>query len=205
MAFIYKATLRPSKLDLVTAWLPSRSWFPGGEVRQVVAYRFDDPAGEVGLEALLLQSAGGSVLHVPLTYRGAPLPEAKDYLVGTAEHSVLGERWVYDGCGDPVWVTAQATAVLTGSTQVEEFVKVDARLERRAPTATVQGSGNPGAPVPTIGTVSSHDEGPTTVVRAAHLELVVVRVVGAEVSGEYTLTGSWAGVRPAVLASLRAI
>jgi hypothetical protein len=86
-------------LSDATTWLPSRPWFTGdGELQQVGAYRFDDTAGEVGLEALLVQSGGGEVMHVPLTYRGMPLPGADEFLVGTAEHSVLGARWVYDGC-----------------------------------------------------------------------------------------------------------
>jgi len=208
MALIYKATLNPPKLKLLTAWLPSRSWFDGEpEVQQLGAYRFDDPAGEVGIEAFLLEAGDGSVLHVPLTYRGVPLAGAEEFLVGTTEHSVLGTRWVYDGCGDPVWATALATTVLTGGTQVEEFVDVDGRLELREATATVLGSGLTGTQVSEIDAVSCHDEGLMTVIRADVLELVVVRVVGAEVSAAQTLTGSWAGGGgwPAVLAGVRPI
>jgi hypothetical protein len=52
MAIIYKATLNPSKLNLLNAWMPSRPWFTGvADAQRVGAYRFDDPAGEVGLEA----------------------------------------------------------------------------------------------------------------------------------------------------------
>jgi hypothetical protein len=204
VALIYKAVLTPSKLCLLTAWLPSRSWFTGeADLRQVGAYRFDDPAGEVGLEALLVQSGGGSVFHVPLTYRSRPLPGAEEFLVGTAEHSVLGPRWVYDDCGDPVWTTALATTVLTGGTQAEEFMNVGGRLEPRAPTATVWGSGTVGSPVGPIAAVNCRDDGPTTVVRSEQVELVIVRVIGTEARGEQTLTGSWADGRPAVLAGAR--
>jgi hypothetical protein len=204
MALIHRATLSPSKLELLAGWLPSREWFTGeAAVRQLGSYRFDDPDGEVGLEAFLLHAPGGSVLHVPLTYRGAPLAGAEELLVGTMEHSVLGTRWVYDGCGDPVWVRALLTAVLTGGTQAEELVDMDGHLEPRAPTATVVGSGTPGLRVGPVGAVSCHDEGPTTVVRTDGFELVVVRVVGVEVSGEQTLTGSWADGDPAVLAGVR--
>lgn len=60
MAIIYNATLNPSKLDLLNAWLPSRPWFTGvADVQRVGAYRFDDPAGEVGIEAFLLQASDG--------------------------------------------------------------------------------------------------------------------------------------------------
>ena len=206
MALIHKATLTPSKLGMLTEWLPTRPWFNGhGEIWQVGAYRFDDPAGEVGVETLLVQGDNGSVCQVPLTYRGSPLDGAEEFLVGTAEHSVLGKRWVYDACSDPVWTAALTATVLTGGTQVEEFVEVDGRLEPRAPTATVQGSGAPATPVDPIGAVSCRDDGPTTVVRAEHYELVVARVIGAEVFGEFTLTGSWAYGGPAVLAAVRRV
>jgi hypothetical protein len=207
MALIYKATLAPSKLELLTAWLPGRSWFSGpvAEARQMGAYRFDDPAGEVGIEAILLRAGGGPVLHAPLTYRGAPLAGAEEHLVGTTEHSVLGRRWVYDGCADPVWATALATTVLTGGTQAGEFVEVDGRPEPRAPTATVVGSGTPGTRVGEIDAVTCHDEGRTTVVHAGELELVVARVVGADVAATHTLTGRWGEGGPAVLAGVRPI
>ena len=29
MALLHRATLRPTKLDLLTAWLPSQPWFLG--------------------------------------------------------------------------------------------------------------------------------------------------------------------------------
>jgi hypothetical protein len=206
MALIHKATLTPSKLELLTAWLPTRPWFsPSAHVQQVGAYRFDDPAGEVGIEALLLQTGDGSVLHIPLTYRGAPLAGADEYLLGTTEHSVLGRRWVYDACGDPVWATALATTVLTGGTQVEEIVDLDGRLEPRVPTATVSGSGTPGTRVVEIDTVTCRDEGLATIVRAGALELIVVRVAGVEVATAQTLTGRWIEGGPAVLAGVRAI
>lgn len=204
MALIHKATLKPTKLELVAAWLPSRPWFTGDpELRQVGAYRFDDPAGVVGLEALLLEGGDGAVYHVPLTYRGARLDGCEELLVGTTEHSVLGTRWVYDGCGDPVWATVMATAVLTGGTQADEVVDTDGRLEPRASTATVAGSGSTGTPVPGIDHLTCRDEGQVTVVRSEHLELVVARVVGAEVTGTDTLTGSWTTGGPALLAAVR--
>ena len=206
MALIHRATLSPSKLELLTSWLPSRGWFTGDPaVRQLGSYRFDDPDGEVGMEAFLLQTPGGSVLHVPVTYRGAPLADGEQLLVGTMEHSVLGTRWVYDGCGDPVWVTALLTTVLSGGTQAEELVDMGDHREPRASTATIVGSGTPGAHVGPVGAPTCHDEGSTTVVRADPFELVVVRVVGAEVAGEQTLTGRWGEGASAVLAGVRSL
>lgn len=102
MAVIHRATLKPSKLELLAPWLDRQSWSgSGGELERIGSYRFDDPAGEVGIEGFLLRR-GSDILHVLLTYRGEPLPGADDRLIGTMEHSVLGTRWVYDGLSDPV-------------------------------------------------------------------------------------------------------
>ena len=203
MALIHQATLTPTKLELLTGWLPGRSWFsPAGPLRQWGAYRFDDPAGEVGVEGLLVGPEGGPVHHVPLTYRATPVAGAEEYLIGTTEHSVLGTRWVYDASGDPVWVTAAATAILTGGTQVEELVDTDGRLVPRVPTATVRGSGTPGTPVPAVGTSTVRQEGPVTVIASGDLELALVRVAGAELGAAHTLTGRWSGGQ-AVLAGVR--
>ena len=117
MALLHKATITSGKLDALTAWLPGRSWLDGADVStltQVGSYRFDDPAGAVGIETLLVRTADGRLLQLPLSYRSAPLTGAEDALVTTMEHSVLGSRWAYDGCADPVSMHALATAILTG-------------------------------------------------------------------------------------------
>src|SRR3954454_19487561 len=103
MAIVFpNATLTPSKRELMDAWLPTRSWFDGDLDRKPVgSFRFDDPDGEVGIEFFLLGGTGGPTVLVPMTYRAAPLDDAEEHLIGTTEHSVLGSRWVYDGCGDP--------------------------------------------------------------------------------------------------------
>ena len=190
MAFVYQdATLEPGKLELLTAWLPSQPWFPGGTVERVAgAYRFDDPAGEVGLEGQLVRLDDGRVVHAPLSYRAAPLAGAEEFLVGTTEHSALGTRWVYDAVGDPVWAAALATAILTGGTQADIYVEVDGVQERREPRTKVRGSGTDGTPVPD----------------ATDLDLVVVRVVGfADETFDETLTATWPDGGPAVVAGIR--
>ncbi|MGH8889321.1 MAG: CG0192-related protein [Acidothermaceae bacterium] len=206
MALIHKATLQPSKLQLLTGWLPSRSWFPDGtEIRQLGSYRFDDPAGAVGVEAFLLEASDEAIVHVPLTYRGAPLAGAEEFLIGTTEHSVLGTRWVYDGCGDPIWASTLATAVLNGGTQADELVDNDGQLVPRAPTATVKGSGKSGTSVGHIETVTCRDDGPITIVRANRLDLMVIRTVGTAVEATQTLIGTWPGHPPVQLAGVRAV
>ncbi len=111
MAVIHRTTLTPTKLELLSTWLPSRPWYHGdtGEPQLAKAggFRLDDPEGEVGIEFMLVTDASGpdpATYLVPLTYRGAPLDGAGEGLIGTAEHGVLGTRWVYDGCHDPVLV-----------------------------------------------------------------------------------------------------
>src|SRR5215218_7739419 len=99
MALLHRAEITPTKLELLDAWLPTRAWYRGPAdpgLAKVGAFRFDDPAGEVGIETLLVQAGDGPVLQVPLTYRAAPLAGAEPWLIGTTEHSVLGRRWVYD-------------------------------------------------------------------------------------------------------------
>ena len=52
---------------------------------------------------MLVAVGDGPVYQVPMTYRGMPLDGADAFLIGTTDHSVLGRRWVYDACGDPVF------------------------------------------------------------------------------------------------------
>lgn len=101
MAIIYQAELSPSKPEILRSFLTSRSWGDPGELEVLGAYRFDDPAGEVGIECHLVR-AGETIYHLPLTYRAEPVVGAEESLIGTLQHSVLGERYVYDGLADEV-------------------------------------------------------------------------------------------------------
>ena len=133
MALLHQATLRPSKLELLQAYTN------GGAVEALGAYRFDDPAGEVGIETHLVAHAEGGVLHLPLTYRSEQLAGADEWLVGIVDHSVLGDRYVYNGCVDPVYVAQLVSAILTGGTQVEQYFETDTGREYREPSVTVVG------------------------------------------------------------------
>lgn len=121
MAEIHKTTMSPTKLELVSDWLPRQPWYLGGGTKPVLekagGFRLDDPEGEVGIEFMVLTDVSGAEpvsYHLPLTYRGAPLEGAgEEALVGTSEHGVLGKRWVYDGVHDPVLV-AQVLELLQG-------------------------------------------------------------------------------------------
>ena len=174
MALLHDATLTPSKRELIAAWLPSQPWAAGlPELTPFGGFRFDDPDGEVGMEGILLRSGDGEVVvHVPLTYRGAPLAGAEDALLGTTEHSVLGTRWVYDAPADPVYREVLTATIVTAGTGAEEYFEVDGERVTREPKVSVAGSG--GAP-------------------GASGDIAVVRVVGEPVESEAVLTGAWEG------------
>lgn len=210
MAIIHQATLRPSKRELIEEYLPAQPWFTedGSAPPELLgAYRFDDPEGEVGLETHLV-SHGGKVYQVPLSYRGSALPGAEHSLLGTMEHSVLGTRWVYDACADPVYVAALATAILTGQREAEQFVEVDGVLQPREASVKVKGSGTTGGEVPGMVPAAPITEGSVTSIDAGGLTVRVNRVLdlgtsspedAAALRGTGTLNGTWAGQEAPVL------
>jgi Maltokinase N-terminal cap domain len=122
MAIIHKTTLTPGKLELLAGWLPDQPWYHRGrgpELARAGGFRLDDPAGEVGIEFMVVTDGSGdsAVSYLaPLTYRASALADADGALVGTTEHGVLGRRWIYDGLADPVLV-GQLVALVQGRAQ----------------------------------------------------------------------------------------
>src|SRR5262245_24048391 len=94
MAIFHRATITPTKEELITAWAPSQPWGPaaGDAIEVLGSYRFDDPEGRVGMETFLF-GVGGDLFQVPLTYRDAPLDGGESALITQMSHSVLGNRW----------------------------------------------------------------------------------------------------------------
>ncbi|MFD0787935.1 hypothetical protein ACFQZ8_28845, partial [Micromonospora azadirachtae] len=126
--------------------------------------------------------------------RDAPLDGAQWWLVGTVEHSVLGRRWVYDACGDPVYGAALASAVLTGAGQAEEYFEVDGRREVRAPSMAIAADSPRLVAVPPIGSIDKIEDGELTRIVCGSVELTVLRRLGehSDLPGS-RLTGSWQG------------
>jgi len=197
MALIHRATISPTKAELLGDWVPAQPWGEP-EVELVGAYRFDDPDGEVGIETHVLATPDGRLLQVPLTYRGAPLAGADAFLVCTMEHSVLGRRWIYDATGDPVYAQVLASVLLAGVAQADELV--EGADGPRDPSVRVTGSR--GHVVPPLDGPDVASDGAATVMTCGDVRLVVLRRLGGDVSAadlESTLTGTWSGVDEPVL------
>jgi hypothetical protein len=195
MAIIHQASLSPTKLELLQAWLPGRSWFPAGSaagLARVGAARFDDPAGAVGVEILLVTTPEGPLVQAPMTYRPGPLDGADEWLIGTLEHSVLGTRWVYDAVADPIFVAAVAEAIRTGGHEAAEVIETPDGPVPRESSMTLRGSGRqmPGSTAEIIRV----DDGDPAVVLTNIGELSVPRLPRATPpDAALTLTATWPG------------
>ena len=123
MAIIHDTTMSPGKLELLATWLPAQPWYLGRgcepELTKAGGFRLDDPRGEVGIEFMVVTDGSGDetvTYQVPMTYRARALAGADAGLIGTAEHGVLGHRWIYDGTRDLVLV-AQLVAAIQGEAE----------------------------------------------------------------------------------------
>lgn len=178
MAILHKATVTPSKQELVGAWLDEQSWAGPGETSIVAAYRFDDPDGEVGVEAMIVRR-GSQLVQAAVTYRAAELPGSA--LVGTTEHSVLGRRWVYDAATDPVALGCYLRALRGEQEQATlEVWDGDTLVERRDPVVRLRREG------PSNGTAEGLAVGEYDGARIG-----LVRLLGGSGGGSARLVASW--------------
>jgi hypothetical protein len=151
MATIHRTTMAPTKLELLADWLPRQPWYLDTGVPPALSraggFRLDDPAGEVGIECMLVTDATTATTYfVPLTYRGEPLDGADDALVGTSEHGVLGTRWIYDAAHDPVAV-AQLLELIAGRAEAQHQSESDTS-DPSVGRSWVSGDGRLTAPSP---------------------------------------------------------
>ena len=200
MATLYAAELRPTKIELLSRWVPTQSWANDVDtsiLEQVGAFRFDDPDGEVGVETHLLRNKDGQVIQVPLTYRATALDGAEDSLITTMHHSVLGERWVYDASVDPVFARTLAATIFRGSEQAELIYQEASGPQKREPTTWVRGSGSPNQMIPEVKYVTFTHAGSATTIDTGDLKFHVRRVVELvpvdDANDEATLVGRWSG------------
>lgn len=232
MSDVYSAQIDPSKPEAVARQLSTRldTEVSAEDLTMLSSFRFDDPAGEVGCETHLVrvrrQDGTETVLQVPLTYRGAPLVGAPESaLVTKMDHSVLGDRWIYDGAHDPVYAAELLLAITdAGSGAVQYRVGEDgSRTQITEGLANVRGTGavaDPADPsaaeAPVASATPAADPESPVVERTADRTVIRLRGAAVEVAdvldteaadGEAVdggqLVATWAGQEtPVVLAQL---
>ncbi len=205
MALFHRATITPTKADLLAEWVPTQPWGPPAPVplEVVGSYRFDDPDGRVGMETHLV-TVGGLLLQVPLTYRDEPLDGADAALIGEMDHSVLGTRWVYDGLRDPRFVVMLAAVAMTGQGEALGMAVYDGRWYIAPSNVRIQGGGWTQERVPVDGFELERDEPAASVLHNDRFDLTVFRRPAPGLQPPMGLTASWEGQeQPVVLAEVR--
>ena len=204
MAILHSATITPTKAELISEWAPTQPWGPPADVpiEVIGAFRFDDPEGRVGMETHLVV-AGGALLHIPLTYRDAPLDGADDALIVEMQHSALGTRWVYDGLRDPRFVVMLAAVAMTGQGEALGMVVHEDRWYIVPSKVRIQGGNWTGSRVPVDGFETAHHDATDVVLRNDRIEVAVFRRPAPGPRPAVGLTATWAGQpEPVVLAAV---
>ncbi len=206
MGLFHRATITPSKPELVERFVRAAGLAdPDETVSPIGSFRFDDPAGEVGMETHLV-GVGERVVQVPLTYRDRERDDADDTLVGTTEHSVLGTRWVYDGVSDPVYLTMLAAVAMTGQGEALGMVEHDGRWTVCPANVRITGGGWSGQRVPVNEFVptDSANAGDPIMLRNDGFELEFHRHPEPAERPPLGLTATWDGLdQPVLLAAVR--
>ena len=205
MALFHRATITPTKAELIAEWAPTQPWGFAADVPIDVigSYRFDDPEGRVGMETHLV-TAGGVLLQIPLTYRDEPLDGAEEALIVEMQHSVLGTRWVYDGLRDPRFVVMLAGVAMTGQGEALGMAVYDGRWYVAPSNIRIQGGGWTQERVPVDGFQVEHDDATRLVLRNDRFQLTVFRRPVSGPQPAVGLTATWeAQSDPVVLAEVR--
>jgi hypothetical protein len=205
MARFHRATITPTKSDLIAQWAPTQPWGPSpSDTTEVIgSYRFDDPDGRVGMEVHLV-AAAGALLQVPLTYRDEPLDGAGDALITEMHHSVLGTRLVYDGLRDAQLVMMLAAVAMTGQGEALGLAVYDDRWDIAPTNVRIHGGGWTLERVPVDGFELRSDDGGPAVLCNDRFELTVHRRPATAPRPAIGLTATWEGqAEPVVLAEVR--
>jgi len=202
MALFHRATITPTKQELIAQWAPTQPWGPPADARLDVvgAFRFDDPEGRVGMETHLVK-AGGVLLQVPLTYRDTPVEGADDALIGEMQHSALGTRWVYDGLRDEQYVVMLAAVSMTGQGEAVGMVVNDGRWFVAPANMRIHGGGWSQERVPVDGFDVVSDTGDKTVLHSDRFELTAFRRPFPGPRPPIGLMATWDGQPDAVVLS----
>lgn len=200
MALFHRATITPTKGELIAEWIPTRPWGPStaDSIEVIGSYRFDDPEGRVGMETHLV-AAGGALLQVPLTYRDEPLDGAEEALIAEMQHSVLGTRWVYDGLRDPRLIIMLAGVAMTGQGEALGMVVYDGRWYIAPSNVRIQGGGWTQERVPVDGFQLASDDATASVLHNDRFDLTVFRRPAPGPRPAIGLTATWDGQRDAVV------
>ena len=204
MAIFHRATIKPTKEELIAAWAPSQPWGPtaGEPVEVIGSYRFDDPQGQVGMETFLF-TAGAELFQVPLTYRDAPLVGAEAALITEMSHSVLGNRWVYDGWRDPLFVVMLAGVAMTGQGEALGMAVYDGRWYIAPANVRIHGGGWTQGRVPVDRFELASDDASGSVLRSDRFALTLFRRPRTDPLGAMKLTATWPGQdEPVILAAV---
>ena len=200
VAIFHRATINPTKDELIAQWAPTRPWGPAvGMAMEVIgSYRFDDPDGRVGMETHLV-AAGQTLLQVPLTYRDEPLDGGEDAFITEMQHSVLGTRWVYDGLRDPHLVMMLAAVAMTGQGEALGMAVYEGRWYIAPTNVRIQGGGWTLERVPVDGFELGSDDASGAVLHNDRFEMTVFRHPRPGPRPAIGLTASWDGQENAVV------
>jgi len=206
MGIFHRATITPTKHELITAWLPTQPWGPshGTPVEPIGSFRFDDPDNRVGMETHLVE-VDGVVLQVPLCYRNEPIEGAEAAFIERMEHSELGTRYVYDGLGDDRFVLMLAAVTMTGQGEALGIVEADGRWYIAPASVRIRGGGWGLERAAVDGFAAESDDGEVVVFGNDRFELRFFRRPSPGPPPPIGLTATWDQQNdPVVLADLTA-
>jgi hypothetical protein len=111
------------------------------------------------------------------------------------QHSVLGPRWVYDACADPIYVAALAASIMLGRPQAEQYLQKGGTQELLTQSLFVHSTGPKLDAVPDVSSSTPRTIDAGTAIETAGLHLIVVRRLdlSEQPVGRLTLSGTWEG------------